>query len=132
MTSSNFTNGQKIGKCCLISTNVYLYNIHMDNKNKKCLYELGGQKLKIVEWDWDLGIIVHSNGKTLEQCTMAANKANQILGMIKKNIKWKDETIIIKLYKASVRPKLELCIQAWCPQLKKDQEVLEKYNEEPL
>ena len=46
--------------------------------------------------------------------------------MIKRNIKWKDKNIITKLYKALVRPKLEYCIQAWCPQLKKDQEVLEK------
>ena len=100
--------------------------IHMGNKNKKGLYELGGQKLKSVEQERDLGIIIHSNGKTSEQCTMAANKANQILGMIKRNIKWKDKNIITKLYKALVRPKLEYCVQAWCPQLKKDQEVLEK------
>ena len=52
---------------------------------------------------------------------MAASKANQILGMIKRNINWKDKNSIIKLYKALVRPKLEYCEQAWCPQLKKDQ-----------
>ena len=46
--------------------------------------------------------------------------------MIKRNIKWKDKNIITKLYKALVRPKLEYCVQAWCPQLIKDQEVLEK------
>ena len=101
----------------------------MGNKNRKCLYELGGQKLKSVEQERDLGIIVHSYGKTSEQCTMAANKANQILGMIKRNIKWKDKNVITKLYKALVRPKLEYCIQAWCPQLKKDQEVLEKVQQ---
>ena len=60
---------------------------------------------------------------------MAANKANQILGMIKRNIKWKDKNVITKLYKALVRPKLEYCVQAWCPQLKKDQEVLEKVQQ---
>ena len=42
-----------------------------------------GQKLKSVEQERDLGIIVHSNGKMSEQSTMAANKANQILGMKK-------------------------------------------------
>ena len=50
--------------------------MYMGNKNKKCLYELGGQKLKSVKQERDLGIIVHSNGKTSEQCIMAANKAN--------------------------------------------------------
>ena len=100
--------------------------IHMGNKNQKCLYELGGQNLKSVEQERDLGIIMHNSGKTSEQCTMAANKANQILGMIKRNIKWKDKYIITKLYKTLVRPKLEFCVQAWCPELKKDQEVLER------
>ena len=51
--------------------------------NKKCVYDLGGHKLKSVE---HLGIIVHCNGKTSEQInnvpTMAANKANQILGIL--------------------------------------------------
>ena len=106
--------------------------IHMGNKNRKCLYELGGQNLKSVEQEQDLGIIVNSSGKTSEQCTMAANKANQILGMIKRNIKWKDKNIITKLYKALVRPKLEYCVQAWCPQLKKIKGSSKGYNGEPL
>ena len=65
----------------------------MGNKNQKCSicsYELGGQNLKSVKQERDLGIIMHNSGKTSEQCTMAANKANQILGIIKRNIKWKD------------------------------------------
>ena len=74
--------------------------VHMGNK--RCLYELGGQKFKSVEQERDLGIIVHSNGRTSEQCNIAANKANQILGMIKRKIKWKDKNIITKLYKALV------------------------------
>ena len=107
--------------------------IHMGNKNKKCLYELGGQKLKSVEPERDLGIIVHSNGKTSEQCTMAANKANQILGMIKRNIKWKDKNVITKLYKALVRPKLEYCVTSMVPTAeKKIKKSLKRYNEEPL
>ena len=57
---------------------------------------------------------------------MAASRANQILSIIERNIKWKDKNSIIKFYKALVQPKLENCVQAWCPQLKKDQEVLEK------
>ena len=58
--------------------------IRMGNKNQKCLYELGRQNLKSVEQERDLGIIVQNSGKTSEQCTMATNKANHILGMIKK------------------------------------------------
>jgi len=64
--------------------------------------------------------------KKTEQCNLAANKANQILGMIKRNIKNKSKNIIISLYKALVRPRLEYCIQAWNPNLAKDITLLER------
>ena len=57
---------------------------------------------------------------------MAAKKANAVLGMIKRNIAFKSKDVIVKLYKALVRPKLEYCIQTWCPYLKKDIDSLER------
>ena len=36
------------------------------------------------------------------------------------------KSIISKLYKALVKPKLDYCVQAWRPYLKKDIEKLEK------
>jgi len=38
----------------------------------------------------------------------------------------KDTRIVLKLYKSLVRPKLEYCVQAWKPYLKRDIEMLEK------
>ena len=38
----------------------------------------------------------------------------------------RDKTIIIRLYKSLIRPKLEYCIQAWNPSLIKDIELLEQ------
>ena len=46
--------------------------------------------------------------------------------MIKRTISCKSKDIIVRLYKALVRPKLEYCVQAWCPYLKKDIDKLEK------
>ena len=46
--------------------------------------------------------------------------------MIKRNITCKNKSIIIKLYKSLVRPKLEYCVQCWSPFLKKDIDKLEK------
>ena len=57
---------------------------------------------------------------------MAANKANCVLGMIKRNIKCKNAAIIMRLYKSLVRHILEYCIQAWSPYHKKDIEVPER------
>ena len=40
--------------------------------------------------------------------------------MIRRNITYKEKSLILSLYKAIVRPHLEYCIQAWSPYLRKD------------
>ena len=50
---------------------------------------------------------------------------HQILGLIKRNITYKEKKLIIHLYKAIVRPHLEYCIQVWRPYRKKDIDTLE-------
>ena len=55
--------------------------------------------------------------KCSEQCRIAASKCNQVLGMIRRNITYKEKSLIVPLYKAIVRPHLEYCIQAWSPLL---------------
>ena len=67
-----------------------------------------------------------------EQCRIAASKGNRILGMIRRNITYKEKGLIEPLYKAIVRPHLEYCIQAWRPYLRKDIDMLEKYKGEQL
>ena len=63
--------------------------------------------------------------KLSEQCSIAVSKGNQILGLIMRNITYKDKKLIIPLYKAKVLPHLEYCIQAWRPYCKKDIDMLE-------
>ena len=48
------------------------------------------------------------------------------LGMIKRNVVSRDKDIIVNSYKALVRHKLDYCIQAWRPYLRKDIDNLEK------
>ena len=69
---------------------------------------------------------MNANMKVSEQCRIAASKGNQVLGMIRRNITYKDKSLIVPLYKAIVRPHLEYCIQAWSPYLRKDIDMLEK------
>jgi hypothetical protein len=100
--------------------------LHMGSRNQRGKYEMGGKELKSVEQERDLGVIIHQNGKSSAQCSVAAMKANQVLGMIKRNIKWKNMEVMVRLYKALVRPRIEYCVQAWNPYLEKDKILLER------
>ena len=54
--------------------------------------------------------LITANMKVSEQCRIAASKGNQILGMIRRNITYKEKGLIVPLYKAIVRPHLEYCM----------------------
>ena len=64
--------------------------------------------------------------KVSEQCGIAASQGNQIPGLIKRNIIYKQKKRIIPLYKVIIRPHLEYCIQVWRPHRKKDIDTLER------
>jgi ribonucleases P/MRP protein subunit RPP40 len=95
-------------------------------KNRQYNYKLGDSELKKSVKERDLGIIVDSSMKFSEQCSAAVKSANSTLGIIRRHIKSRKKNIIIKLYKRLVRPKLEYCVQAWCPYLKRDIEIIER------
>ena len=73
-----------------------------------------------------LGVTMNVNMKVSEQCRIEASNGNQVLGMNRRNITYKEKSLIIPLYKAIVRPQLEYCIQAWNPYLRKDIDMPEK------
>ena len=75
---------------------------------------------------------MNANMNVSEQCMIAASKGKQVLGMIRRNITYKDKCLIVPLHKAIVRPHLEYCIQAWRPYLRKYIDMLKKYRGEQL
>jgi ribonuclease P/MRP protein subunit RPP40 len=100
--------------------------VHMGKSNKESEYKMGTNKIAVSKQEKDLGVIVDKSGKSSEQCIVAVKKANGMLGMIKRNIKFKSKSVIVKLYKSLVRPRLEYCIQAWSPHLRKDIDMIER------
>ena len=101
--------------------------MHTGPGNTGMNYEMGGIILSKTVKETDLGVTMNANIKVSEQCRIAAS---QVLGMIRRNITYKDKSLIVPLYKAIVRHHLEYCIQAWSPYLRKDIDMLEKNTEE--
>ena len=82
-------------------------------------YEMGGTLLTKTVKEKYLGVSMNANMKVSEQCRIAASKGNQTIGMNRRNITYKEKSLIVPLYKAIVRPNLEYCMQAWSPYLRK-------------
>ena len=69
--------------------------MHMSRKSEQHEYSLGNNKLKKVNVERDLGIIVDEKCKFSEQCKTALRSASCTLGMIKRNINCKLKNIIV-------------------------------------
>ena len=86
--------------------------IHIGPGNMDEEYKMGNVVLGRITQEKDLGVTFSVDMKVSEHCGMAASKGNQILGLIRRTIMYKEKQLIVPLYKAIVRPHLEYCIQA--------------------
>ena len=100
--------------------------LHIGSGNRLFQYELNGHVLASSKEEKDLGVIVTDNLKSSSNCQAAYNKANRVLGMIKRTITYKSPDILLPLYKSLVRPLVEYCTPAWSPHYNKDKVLLEK------
>ena len=89
-------------------------------------YKMGDDVLGRTTQENDLGVSFSADMKVSDQCGIAASKGNQILGLIRRTITYKEKQLIVPHYKAIVRPHLDYCIQAWRPYRKNDIDKLER------
>ena len=101
---------------------------HIGYGNMDEEYKMGDAVLGRTTQEKDLGVTFSADTKVSEQCGIAALKGNQILGLIRRTITYKEKQlpVIVPLYKAIVRPHLEYCLQAWRPYRKKDIDKIER------
>ncbi|GAB0181764.1 hypothetical protein GRJ2_000641700 [Grus japonensis] len=100
--------------------------LHPGQDNPQYQYRLEDEWIESSPVEKDLEIMVHEKFDMSWQCALAVQKANCILGCIKRGVTSRLREVILPLYSTLVRPHLEYCVQLWGPQYKKDMELLEQ------
>jgi len=83
--------------------------IYFGKRNIGYKYSMNGHALEEVATEKDLGVTFSSDLKSATHCKEVYSKANRILGLISRTIKYKSPTVLINLYKSLVRPHLDYC-----------------------
>ena len=66
--------------------------LHTGHGNLDVNYEMGDTVLSTTVTEKDLGDTISADMKVSEQCGIAASKGNQILGLIRRNITYKEKS----------------------------------------
>ena len=88
-------------------------------------YSIDGNIIESVTEEKDLGVIIDKKLNFHQHIMASAKKANSILGCIRRTIKHKDREIILPLFKAHVRSRLEYGSVVWSPFKLKDIQAIE-------
>ena len=89
-------------------------------------YNMSNQQLPTTDQQWDLGIIITKNLKWQKQTEKSCKTANRVLRFIARSFRYKNNELILPLYKSLVRPHLEHAVQFWSPNLRRDIHKIEK------
>ncbi|PKU44431.1 hypothetical protein llap_5263 [Limosa lapponica baueri] len=84
--------------------------LHMGHSNTKHKYSLGGEWIESSPEEKDLRVLVDEKLNMSWQRVLTAQKANHILGCIKRSMASRLREVILPISSTVVRPHLEYCI----------------------
>ena len=101
--------------------------LHIGKATIENEYFMGDNNTKInsVKQEKDIGVTFDRKLNFDIHINSAVNKANQLIGLIKRSFEYLDRDMFLKLYKAIIRPHLEYANVIWHPIYKRQQSSLE-------
>ena len=115
-------------KCCFHPDKCHVLRIgerEMDLRDLFDSYHLGDITLKSVHQERDLGVIIDQDLSFEPHLISKINKANSVIGLIRRSFMHLDKDMFLTLYKSLIRPQLEYANQVWSPRLSKHVTMLE-------
>ena len=103
--------------------------LSIKGKSDRC-YSMAGVEetinLENIAFEKDIGVLVDKDLNFVSHMQQAVNKANSIVGLIRRTFVYLDEVTFKQLFKALVRPHLEYAASVWNPYKVKDIEMIER------
>ena len=90
--------------------------VHLQhNNNPNYEYYLNGLKLQVSDQEKDLGVLTSDSLLWNSQIKSCIAKANQMICWIIRNLVLREKNVMLRVYKALIRPHIEYCVQLWNP-----------------
>ena len=104
--------------------------MHIGKDNPRFEYEMSDNNrnikvLKSVDCEKDLGVYLQDNLKFDKHVSLTVNRANRLIGLIKRAFSYLEEETLLVLYKSLIKPILDYGNIIWFPTLKKDIRAVE-------